>query len=121
MSSVSNIVDGFKIAFDLANTANRVEDVKKLIETQQLVMQVLEDNRQLTAQVAELKDELAMDSQLVREGFAYYIEDESGGRPARSARAATNSIASCPSLSTTRTAQELSMPAVQGHYFIGTR
>jgi hypothetical protein len=78
MSTISNITDGFRIAMDLATAANRVEDVAKLIETQQLVMQVLEDNRQLTDQVAELKDELAMDSQLERDQFSYSIHEDDG-------------------------------------------
>jgi hypothetical protein len=80
MSTVSNIKDGLQLALELANATNRAGDVAKLIETQQQVLQVLDDNRQLRDRVAELEDELAMDSQLEREGFKYYVREESGSR-----------------------------------------
>lgn len=78
MSTISNITDGFRVAMDLANAANRAGDVAKLIETQQQIMDVLDENRQLRDRVAALEDELAMDSQLERDGFAYYIVEEDG-------------------------------------------
>jgi len=76
VSTVSNIKDGLQLALELANAANRTGDVAKLIETQQQVLQVLDENRQLRNRVAELEDELAMDSQLVRKGVAYFIQEQ---------------------------------------------
>ena len=75
MSTVSNIKDGFQVAMDLANAANRAGDVAKLIETQQQVLDVLDANRQLRDQVATLEDELAMESQLERQGFSYFVRE----------------------------------------------
>lgn len=78
MSTVSNIKDGFQVAMDLANAANRAGDVAKLIETQQQVMEILDANRQLRDQVASLEDELAMESRLQRTGFAYSVREDDG-------------------------------------------
>lgn len=78
MSTVSNIKDGLQLALELANATNRAGDVAKLIETQQQVLQILDDNRQLRDKVAELEDELTMESQLTRRGFSYFIEEEDG-------------------------------------------
>lgn len=78
MSTVSNIKDGFQVAMELANAANRAGDVAKLIQTQQQVLDVLDENRQLRQQVAALEDELAMESQLVRKGLAYYVHEGDG-------------------------------------------
>ncbi|MBK5211390.1 MAG: hypothetical protein JJE36_03655 [Coriobacteriia bacterium] len=80
MSTVSNIKDGLQVALDLANAANRVGDVAMLIETQQQVLQILDENRQLRDRVAELEDELAMDSQLHREGLSYYVQEDDGSK-----------------------------------------
>ena len=80
MSTVSNIKDGLQLALELANASNRIEDVAKLIETQQQVLQVLDENRQLRDQVEALTNELAMDSQLEREGFTYFVKEEDGTR-----------------------------------------
>jgi len=76
VSTVSNIKDGFEVAMELANAANRSGDVAKLIVTQQQVLDVLDANRQLRDQVAALEDELAMESQLVRRGFTYHVREQ---------------------------------------------
>lgn len=80
MSTVSNIKDGLQVALELANAANKSEAVAKLIETQQQILQVLDENRHLRDRVTQLEDELAMDSQLLREGFRYYVLEATGDR-----------------------------------------
>lgn len=52
--------------------------MNKIIELQQNVVQLLDEDRQLRARVAELEGELAMDSQLVRQGFSYYLKEDDG-------------------------------------------
>jgi hypothetical protein len=78
MSSVSNIKDGFQIAMDLANAANRAGDVAQLIDTQQQVLAVLDENRNLRARVEELEADLAAVSQLERQGLDYFVREEDG-------------------------------------------
>ena len=80
MSTVANIKDGLQIALDLANATNRADDFAKLIDTQQMVLEVLEENRQLRARVAELEDELDLESRLTREGLVYYVSEDDGSR-----------------------------------------
>lgn len=80
MSTVSNTRDGLKLALELANAGTRVEDVNTIIDMQQQVLQVLAENRQLTVRVSELEDELAMDSQLKRDDYAYYVVEEDGAK-----------------------------------------
>lgn len=83
MSTVSNIKDGMQVALDLASAANRAGDVAKLIATQQQMLDILEENRSLRDKVAALEDELAIESQLRRKGFEYFVveSDDSGTGP----------------------------------------
>ena len=78
MSTVGNIKDGMKVALDLAQAANRADDYAKLIDTQQTVMAVLEENRELREQVRSLQGELRLDSKLARVKDRYFIDEDDG-------------------------------------------
>jgi hypothetical protein len=76
VSTVGNIKDGMKVALDLAQAANRAEDYAKLIETQQTVMAVLEENRELRDRNRALEDELELESKLVRIKDCYFVRED---------------------------------------------
>ena len=69
------IIENFKDILNIADAVKNADLYKKVAETQSTVMQLMEENHALKAQIKELQEQQDIGARLHPQDNAYYLDD----------------------------------------------